>query len=264
MMAFPVYLHLGGLQLHPHVVFESLAYLIGFRLYLLLRNRRLAGGGASMPQETAVWIIAGAAVGAALGSKILDWFLDPGVFARIHQLSDLSFLADGKTIVGGLLGGLIGVEWMKKKTHWSAPTGDELVFPLIVAISIGRIGCFLTGLADDTYGVQTNWITGVDFGDGIPRHPTQLYEIAFLLCLGACLLFLMKKKPDLPSGTRFQLFMISYLLFRLCVDFIKPTPHPYFGLNNAQAASLAGLLYYRKYIRRWVSTHLNERKDASA
>lgn len=38
--------------------------------------------------------------------------------------------------------------------------------------------------------------------------------------------------------------MAGYLLFRLGVEWIKPTPHPYLGLNNIQLACIAGLIYY--------------------
>ena len=38
-MIFPFYIRLGPWQIHPHWVFESLAYLIGFRLYLWQRAR---------------------------------------------------------------------------------------------------------------------------------------------------------------------------------------------------------------------------------
>jgi len=38
--------------------------------------------------------------------------------------------------------------------------------------------------------------------------------------------------------------MISYLFFRFLIDFIKPTPHPYWLLNNIQVASLLGIIYY--------------------
>ena len=46
------------------------------------------------------------------------------------------------------------------------------------------------------------------------------------------------------SGRMFQWFMAGYLLFRLVIDWIKPTPHPYLGLNNIQLACIAGLIYY--------------------
>jgi prolipoprotein diacylglyceryltransferase len=55
------------------------------------------------------------------------------------------------------------------------------VFPLILDTCIGRVGCFLTGLADHTHGVATALPWAVGFGDGVGRHPTQLCESAFLL-----------------------------------------------------------------------------------
>ena len=51
------------------------------------------------------------------------------------------------------------------------------------AFLIGRIGCFTAGLTEETYGIKTTFFTGIDFGDGIRRHPVTLYEIAFLALL---------------------------------------------------------------------------------
>lgn len=245
-MTFPVYIHLGFLTIHPHLLFETLAYFVGFRVYLYTRNKE------KMPINHALAVIAGAAVGAAIGSKLLYWFEDP--WETFDHITDPYYLMAGKTIVGGLLGGLIGVETAKKLIGWSRSTGDDFTLPLIVGMSIGRIGCFLTGLSDHTYGMPTNWITGVDFGDGIPRHPTQLYEIV-VLCGIAIILTLLNKgkrtRSTMPDGGRFQLFMFGYLCFRFGIDFIKPTPHPYAGLNNVQLACLLGLAYYSLLLIRW-------------
>ncbi len=240
-MTFPVYLHLGSLTIHPHWLFEALAYFVGFRLYLLMRTK------GRIPIKQAMWVIVGAAIGAALGSKMLYWFEDPAM--TLAHWNDWQYMMGGKTIVGGLLGGLIGVEWTKKRIGLTRSTGDDFVFPLIVGMAIGRIGCFLTGLSDHTYGTRTTWFTGIDFGDGVPRHPTQLYEIVFLLLLLAFLLIMRYRNRRMtiapqPEGTLFQQFMFAYLLFRLVVDFIKPTLHPFAGLNNIQLACLAGLGYY--------------------
>jgi len=92
-----------------------------------------------------------------------------------------------KTIVGGLIGGLIAVEIVKKIAGIRTPTGDLFAIPLCVGIAVGRIGCFLTGLDDGTFAVATTLPWGINFGDGIARHPTQLYEIVFLLVLAAVL-----------------------------------------------------------------------------
>jgi phosphatidylglycerol:prolipoprotein diacylglycerol transferase len=246
-MSFPVYIEIASLRLHPHFVFESLAYFIGFRLYLLTRRKE------RIPTKQAMWVLVGATLGAAIGSKLLYLLEDP--VRTISQWNDWMYIMGGKTIVGGLLGGLIGVEWMKKKIGLAESTGDDLVFPLITGMAIGRIGCFLTGLSDHTYGTPTDWIIGVDFGDGIPRHPTQLYEIFFLLFL-ALFIYLVKKKHlltdrSLPEGALFQCFMAGYLLFRFFIDMIKPTPHPFFGFNNIQIACLAGLVYYAPLLKKW-------------
>lgn len=191
--------------------------------------------------DKALWVMVGAILGAAIGSKLLYLLEDPK--KTLENWNNLIYLIEGKTIVGGLLGGLIGVETAKKCIGWTRSTGDDFVLPLAVGMMIGRIGCFLTGLDDHTHGVATTWMTGVDFGDGIKRHPTQAYEIFFLGVTASVFLQLKKKKIGW-EGWLFQLFMLSYLGFRLIIDFIKPTPHPYWILNNIQVACLAGIMYY--------------------
>lgn len=240
-MIFPVMIPIGPLQLHPHIVFEALAYFIGFRIYLWTRDKGAYNGAQSL------WLVIGAAAGAALGSKALYWLESPEQTAA--RWNDLVYMMEGKTIVGGLLGGLIGVEWTKRLVGIRERTGDNFVFPLLVGMAIGRIGCFLSGLDDHTHGIATTWITGVDFGDGVPRHPTQLYEVAFLLALGSVLAVRKRLEgSSLPKGRLFQWFMLGYLAFRFGIDFIKPTPHPYFGFNNIQLAALAGMAYYARLI----------------
>jgi len=250
-MTFPIWINLGFIKLHPHTVFETLAYFIGFRIYLYTRTK------GSLRIEQGMWIIVGAIIGAAIGSKLLYWFEDPN--ALVQNWNSYVYLISGKTIVGGLLGGLIGVELVKKRIGVTSSTGDDMALPIIIGMVIGRIGCFMTGLDDHTYGTPTKWITGVDFGDGVLRHPTQLYEIFFLILLG-CTLFWWKRQrlkqitspAPIPNGAIFQLFMTGYLLFRFIIDFIKPTPHPYAGLNNIQVACLLGLIYYAFLLSKWV------------
>lgn len=249
-MTFPIWIDLGFARLHPHLVFETLAYFIGFRVYLWTRRKD------KLSREKSIWIIVGAILGAAIGSKVLYWLEDP--IMTVRNWNSYAYLMGGKTIVGGLLGGLIGVEWTKKRVGVTRSTGDDMALPIILGMAIGRIGCFMTGLDDHTYGTPTTWITGVDFGDGILRHPTQLYEIVFLLLLGFALNRLRKRKTSsLPEGAIFQLFMLGYLAFRFGADFIKPTPHPYLGLNNIQLACLIGLIYYLLLIKKWLPAAKN-------
>lgn len=229
----------------------------------------------------------GTLVGAGVGARLLAWLQNP--VWLIRHAWDASVWMSGETLVGALLGGLIGVEVAKKCVGWTKSTGDAFVAPLIIGISIGRVGCFLAGLQDETYGTPTTWFTGVNFGDGVRRHPTQLYEIAFVLTLGAVLWIArtrakrttspfisapskvsnqaVETSATLPlllqEGVLFQLFMISYLAFRLAVEFIEFTPHIYFGLSNIQIACILGLGYYLpKFTRQWRRQKANAKWEA--
>ena len=117
-MQFPAYLRIGSLQIHPHWAFEMLAYVIAFRLYLTLRRRQ----GDVLDDDARSWVIAAAAAGAAVGSKILFWFEDPQL--ALAHWHDPIFLMGGKTIVGALVGGLIAVEWTKRRLGVTRRTGD--------------------------------------------------------------------------------------------------------------------------------------------
>ncbi len=243
-MSFPAYLRLGSLRLHPHWIFEALAYFIAFRVYLLLRRR----SGDPLATELRWAVIAAAAVGAALGSKLLYWFEDPRM--TVADWRDPVYLMGGKTIVGALIGGLIAVEWLKKLLGITQRTGDLYAIPLCIGIAVGRIGCFLTGLADRTYGTPTALPWGVDFGDGIHRHPTQLYEILFVIALAA-LLWRWSQRPH-RSGDLFKGFMVGYFGWRLVVDFLKPDVRVLLGLSSIQWACVAMLAYYARDIAVWL------------
>jgi prolipoprotein diacylglyceryltransferase len=240
-MIFPVYFHVFGHALHPHAVMELIAYSGGFQFYLLLRNR---SGLPKLPTETNLWIIVGAVFGALAGAKLLAWAESPREFLAVVGTPAM---LGGKTIVGGLLGGWAGVEFAKKRLGVTHSTGDNFVFPLAWGICVGRIGCFLTGLSDQTCGSLTNVPWAVDFGDG-PRHPTQLYEIAFVALLAIVLAW--RYRLAYTNGTTFRLFIAGYLLFRFGVEFVKPSFKPYLGLSAIQLASLAGAAYALRIVWR--------------
>ena len=234
-MSFPFYFPLGPLRLHPHFVFEALAYFIGYRVYV--RQRKRSGDHLSTRDRT--WIVAAAICGAAIGSKLLYWLGDPALTVR--RWNDVFYLMAGKTIVGGLIGGLIAVEAIKRRLGILRRTGDLFAIPLCIGIAIGRIGCFLSGLSDDTYGIATALPWGIDFGDGIRRHPVQLYEIVSLGVLAIGLAWLARKPHR--EGDLFKGFMLGYFGFRLAIDFLKPGV-TFAGLTSIQWACVIMLLYY--------------------
>jgi prolipoprotein diacylglyceryltransferase len=164
----------------------------------------------------------------------------------------------GKTIVGGLLGAILGVESAKKMLHWYSSTGDGFVVPLAAAVVIGRIGCQLSGLSDLTYGRVTDLPWGWDYGDGVARHPTAIYEILGVVALTW---WVMRSSVSRP-GDRFRAFVVGYLLFRLCLEYAKPpfgpsatgvlAPDRWGGLSAIQWACVAGLAYYSSDRLRWL------------
>jgi phosphatidylglycerol---prolipoprotein diacylglyceryl transferase len=241
-------LHFGRYAIHPHIFFETLAYIIAFRVYLSLRRR--FGDPISTPIRWAV--LAAAVAGAAFGSKLLFWLEDPAL--TWQNLRHPAYLMGGKTIVGALVFGLISVELIKRYIGLRQATGDLYAIPLALGIAIGRIGCFLTGLSDNTYGTPSTLPWAVNFGDGIARHPTQLYEIIFLLTLIPILYQIVILTPSdrFLLGDAFKSFMVAYLSFRLLCDFIKPYPRIFLGLGGIQWACLLTLLYYSRDIARWL------------
>lgn len=187
----------------------------------------------------------GAVFGALLGSRLVGGFEDPSQLARTSN-AFLHFYLN-KTVLGGFLGGLFGVELVKKLIKEKNASGDIFVYPILLALIIGRIGCFSMGVYEETYGVETNNFFAMNLGDGKPRHPVALYEIFFLVILWIGLLEI-RKRVSLANGAAFKIFMISYILFRFLIDFIKPHYTFNIGLSTIQLTCLLGLIWYARYI----------------
>jgi prolipoprotein diacylglyceryltransferase len=254
-VSFPVDIPIGPWRIHPHLFFETISYVVGFRVYLALRRR--AGDTVVVPFRWAT--LSAAAAGAALGARSLAWLANPDAAWTLESL-----LLGGKTIVGGLIGGLIGVELVKLAIGVRRSTGDLYAPALAVAIAIGRIGCFLTGVEDDTSGIPTSLPWGMDLGDGIRRHPTQLYELVVLAAMVVPLWRLARRTMALsvarPAATRlregdaFKAFMVAYMALRVGVDFLKPYPAVFLGLGTLQWAALLTVAWYARDLWRWLRT----------
>ncbi len=236
-MHFPVNIPIGKSFIPVHFVCETLAYVIGYRYYVYLR----AHIRDPINTEDRLIIFIGAAVGALIGSHLVGVLENPNLLSQFN----LVYLMGNKTIVGGMLGGLIGVELTKKRIRVTVSSGDLMVYPLILAMIIGRIGCFLAGLTDGTYGIPSALPWAINFGDGIRRHPTNLYEILFWVLL-LIILKSVDTKYRFSDGSKFKVFLSGYLIFRFAIEFIKPDYFFSFGLSVIQLICIAGILYYYK------------------
>ena len=233
-MAFHLHLPLSwqGRDLPVHAFLEAAAYFLGYQWHRFARRRE----GDVLPAGRRLAVIAVAAAGAWLGSKL------PGIWTALAHPSAaagpwLPPWLGSKTVAGGILFAWLAVEAAKRVLGIRISTGDAFVFPLCLALIIGRLGCFLAGLPDGTQGSPSRLPWAIDYGDGIPRHPSPLYEMAFVAALWAAL---WQGRGALAQGMRFTAFLLAYFPFRLAADFLKPDPKVALGLSAVQWTCLAG------------------------
>lgn len=244
-MTFPIQFELFGEYYHWHYIFEVLAFFVGIRLYYFLKK----GIKDPISDDHRLWIMLGAMIGALIGSRLIALLEDPVQLEHIN----FSILYQSKTIVGGLLGGLFGVELMKKIIGVKIASGDIYVIPIVVALFIGRIGCFSMGVDEPVFGNETSIFMGMDLGDGLKRHPVALYEMMFMVIL--LILFIGIRKRSMHNGDRFKLFMVCYFLYRFVVEFIKPYHPLFFNLSVIHWSAMFIFLYYYKFITRAISNY---------
>lgn len=240
-MTFPVYIEIGSTRILLHAITEVASIFIGFRYFLYLRRKK----GDIIPSQNRLWILIAAIFGAVLGSRLLGGFENPEALAG--SSNKLLYFYQNKTVLGGFLGGLWAVETVKYFIGEKENSGDLFTYPIILGLILGRIGCFSMGVFEETYGLPTTGFTGIYLGDPVKRHPVALYEILLLILLWV-VIWSLERKYEFCSGVRFKLFMLVYITFRLFLDFIKPHYTWSIGLSSIQIASLAGLVYYYKYI----------------
>ena len=174
-------------------------------------------------------ILLAAFFGGIIGAKL------PIILMNLrHGLSWQAILA-GRTIVGGLVGGTLGVLFIKKKLGIRGRYGNLLAPSIALGMGIGRIGCFFSGCC---FGKPTSLPWGVECADGLARHPTQLYEMLF--CFVAFVL-LQQARKTAPPGSLLTRFFLAYFTFRFLEEFLRPH-EIVIGLTPFQWISIAGIL----------------------
>lgn len=202
-------------------VFMLLAFAAGIGLYFYNRRNESTPPGEVGPIALAAFF------GGLIGAKL------PVVLLNLHQVGFcLDAFFSGRTIVGGLFGGMIAVWLVKRKLGIRRRFGNALAPSIALGMAIGRMGCLLTGCC---FGKPTGCASGIDFGDHILRHPTQIYEGVFCLIAFA---ILQRHARCAAPGRALSLYFLSYFAFRFCVEFIRPHPQ-WMGLTTYQWICLA-------------------------
>lgn len=207
--------------------------LLAAGVFVLTRRCFPQPGLSSLSGEKRLGLALGAFLGGTLGAKL------PFAFASGGDWFGDAWIADGKTVTTGLLGAYVGVELVKWLLGVRAKTGDAFALPLALALAVGRWGCFFHGCC---HGLPTDVPWGVDFGDGIRRHPTQVYESLFHLVMA--LVLVASFRFDRFTGHRLQFYLMAYAGFRFATEFLRPEPLYALGLTYFQwvaAIMAAGL-----------------------
>jgi phosphatidylglycerol:prolipoprotein diacylglycerol transferase len=211
--------------------FAYAAFMLAALLVFLVARRFTPRppGFAKLSWQERVLLGLAALVGGTFGAKL------PFVLFGDGQWLDLnSWLADGKTVTTGLIGAYLAVEVVKMVLGIQTKTGDAFAVPLALALGVGRWGCFFNGCC---YGTPTNLPWGRDLlGDGIARHPTQIYEVIFHLSMVGVLIVVIRR--GWWPGHRLQLYLIAYGVYRFLSEFIRPEPIVWLGLTFYQLAAL--------------------------
>lgn len=236
---------LFGIKVNVHLGLEYLAFFVAFRYYVFLRRK----SEDTISSNNRLSIIIGAIFGALIVSRLIAFLENP----YLHYNQGWLAILNNKTIMGGLFGGLLGVEIAKKIIGEKQSSGDLFTLPIILGIIIGRIGCFLAGIKEFTYGKVTSSFLAINLGDGLTRHPIALYEIIFLVIIFYVITRIQKRPNSFESGTYFKLFMVSYFVFRFGIEFLKPNTFLLLGLSSIQYLCLLCFVYYHKAIVQAVS-----------
>lgn len=204
-----------------HFTFDLIAYSIGVVLMLKVFKSKTEVIKDSNIQYAYYTILI---IGAFFGSFII------GSLNTLYSL-DREGITIGKSVLGAIVGGVIVAEIFKKVMNIRGSTGAYFVPSLAIGIAIGRIGCFLTGIEDYTYGIETDSFLAYDFGDGVLRHPVQLYESAVMGIFFIYTVWIYLKNRVQFERVIFYQFIFVYSTQRFVWEFLKPYETIFFDLN---------------------------------
>src|SRR6202790_5186219 len=181
-----------------------------------------------------------------VGARLYHVLESPGEF--FADPWPLLFSRFGFAWFGGFLGGVVALVFLARRSRIPVLEFLDISSPAAcVGYAIGRIGCLLSG--DGDYGRVTTVPWGMSFPNGVVPttervHPTPLYEFFIWLAIAAFLWHLGKKSISgaRPKGEIFCSYLVLTGVARFLIEFIRINPRSFFGLSNAQAASLVSIV----------------------
>lgn len=227
-----------------HTVFDLAAWGSGLGFSALLYRWRLRDLTERVARRTGPGYFAALAAGAIPGAWLAG---------SLNTLQG-AHPALSHSVVGALVGAIVGVEVYKRLRGVTGSTGGVFVGPFALGVVIGRLGCFFAGLPDGTYGTPTRLAWAVDLGDGVGRHPVQLYESGGMALFLALYLAGLWRRAAWAERRAFYAMCVWYGVQRFAWEFLKPYPTLIgpFNLFHLLCGGLVayGWLYWRADLRR--------------
>ena len=152
---------------------------------------------------------------------------------------------EGLTIYGAILGATLGIWIYSRFSKINFGYFADLLAPgVVLAQAVGRVGCTLNGCC---YGTETSLPWGIVYTHpesfaplGVAVHPTQIYEIIYLLIIFGVLFRL--RGLFKPDGSLFLIYLSLYSLWRVGIDFLREGTPVLFGLHQAQIIGIIVLV----------------------
>jgi phosphatidylglycerol:prolipoprotein diacylglycerol transferase len=168
-----------------------------------------------------------------------DFFADPW-----PQL----FSTMGFAFFGAVIGGFLALLYLARRFKMPALLMLDAASPAgALGYGIGRIGCLISG--DGDYGIPTSLPWGMSFPNGIVPttervHPTPIYEFLIAVVIFWILWRLGARtlKTRAPNGIVFAAYLVLTGIARFLIEIIRINPRSFYGLTNAQAASVISIV----------------------
>lgn len=210
----PYIIKMGPLE----VRWYGLMYILGFVSSYLLFRHQARKKKLDIPPEIIeglyFYMVLGLMVGARLGYVV---FYNLGEYIN-NPFEILAVWRGGMSFHGGLIGVAVGgVLYTIRKGQDLRLFADLLIVTSPIGIFLGRIGNFINA---ELYGRPTGLPWAMDFGDGIGRHPSQLYEAGLEGVVLFAVLWWLKDRVK-RKGMMLPAFLMLYGLFRFMVEFVR-------------------------------------------
>ncbi|PYU27014.1 MAG: diacylglyceryl transferase [Acidobacteria bacterium] len=233
------FIHIGPLTLGTYGIMVATGLICAFFVIRADLRRR----GYSAEAEN---IIGTTGLAGLVGARLYHLLESPSEF--FAHPSPLLFSTMGFAWFGAVIGGFVALVLLARHYQMKILLMLDIASPAAaIGYGIGRIGCLISG--DGDYGVPTSLPWGMSFPNGlVPTtervHPTPIYEFLGAILIGYILWRVGARAVGglRPAGEVFAFYLILTGGARFLVEFIRINPRSFFGLTNAQTASIGSVL----------------------